>query len=125
LTLLFDENFPPYLPEALRLFGYDAKHVLDDHSKGIEDTALFAEIGLNGWTWISHDKGIRRKPHERRAMQDAGIGAFIITGRSHRSARQMMIFIMQHIEELLRLDENTTRPFVIGLSDRGKFEVLK
>ena len=124
MTLFFDENFPQYLPEALRLFRYNARHVLDNHSPGVDDTTLFAELGQRGWIWVSHDKGVKRKPHERRAMMDAGIGAFIFTGRVRRSPPQMMIFVLEHIDEMLDLAQRTKLPFIFGISDRGKFEVL-
>ena len=122
MTLYFDENFPQYLTEALRLFKYDVTHVLDDHDPGTDDTELFAALGKSGGIWISHDQGVKRKPHERKAMIDAGIGAFIFTGRAKRNPRQMMVFVMQHIEDILLLASKTKLPFIYGLSDRGKFD---
>jgi len=124
LRLFFDENFPPYLPEALRLFGFDAGHVLEDHDPGTNDVDLFEELGRQGWIWISHDKGAKRKPHERRALMAAGVGAFIFTGRSKRTAVQMMIFVLSYIDEMLELAERTRKAFIYGLSDRGRFERL-
>lgn len=124
MTLCFDENFPPYLPEALRLFKYDAWHVLEHFKSGTSDVDVFAALGAKNWFWVSHDKGVKRKPHERRAMEAAGIGAFIFTGRARRNAPGMMIFVLQHIDEILEYCNRTARPFVIGISDRAKFERL-
>lgn len=124
MKLFFDENFPPYLPEALRLFGFDAIHALEEHEAGTTDVELFAELGDKGWIWVSHDKGAKRKPHERRALIAAGLGAFIFTGRSKRTAVQMMIFVLSHIDEMIDLATRVRKPFIYGLSDRGKFERL-
>lgn len=124
MTFCFDENFPEYLTEAIRLFGYNVEHVVPHFGKGTDDTLLFPELARRGWDWVSHDKGVTRKPHERAAMRGAGIGAFILTGRAQRSPQQMMIFVLQHIDEMVRLAERTHRPFIYGLSDRPKIQRL-
>jgi hypothetical protein len=57
-------------------------------------------------------------------MIQAGIGAFIFTGRADKSLEEMTIKILQHLDEIESLISNTRRPFVFGISDRGKIERL-
>ena len=125
MTLYFDENFPKQIVAALCLFDYDAKHVLDEFDPGTDDTEMFPAIAASEGLWISHDKGVKRKPHEQRALVEAGLGAFIFTGRTSRTPREMLIFVFRHVDEILKTASHRTPPYVYGLSDRGKLERLR
>jgi hypothetical protein len=54
----------------------------------------------------------------------AGIGAFILTGRVHRTTEQMMAFMVTAMADLVRSATTIKRPFVIGITDRRKLERL-
>jgi predicted nuclease of predicted toxin-antitoxin system len=125
LTLLFDENFPPYLPKALRLFGVEAQHCKEQGLEGEDDTVIFQFLRQRGWIWVTHDKGVKRKKHEREAFIQAGIGAFVYTGSVQRSAKEMMVFTLQIVDELESIILSTRPPFVYAITDRKKFERLR
>jgi predicted nuclease of predicted toxin-antitoxin system len=125
LTLLFDENFPPELPEALRLFGVSAVHTLDRLPAGTEDLTVFAFLREHGWYWVTHDKGVKRKKHEQEAVIREGVGVFYLTGRVQRSDIQMLRFVLEHLDDMHHVIARVRPPFIYGISDRGKFERLK
>ncbi len=58
-------------------------------------------------------------------MKQAGVGAFIFTGRAEKSVEQMTIKILQHLDEIEHLAQGTNRPFIFGISDRGAIERLE
>ena len=73
---------------------------------------------------VTQDKRIRSRPHERRALLGAGVGAFVFTGRAERSTDELAILILKHLQRIKELAAKTKRPFIFGISDRGKFERL-
>jgi len=123
-TFLFDENFPPAIPTALRLFAFDTVHTLDQLARGTPDEEIFAFLAARGWYWVSHDRRVVRNPHQRAALITAGIGAFILIGRVHRTTEQMMAFMVTAMGDLVRCTTTIKRPFVIGITDRRKLERL-
>jgi len=123
-TFLFDENFPPAIPLALRAFEFDTHHSLDHLPRGAADEVVFAFLAKNGWYWMSHDRRVVRNPHQRAAMVEAGIGAFILTGRVQRSATEMMAFVVSCMNTIVAHTTKVTRPFVIGISDRRVYDRL-
>ncbi len=125
MTLLFDENFPQYLPEALRLFGIEAEHTLDRLPASTSDVEVFTFLRAKGWAWVTHDKGVKRKKHERAAILEAGVGAFVLTGSVRRSAVEILRFILDVLDEMQDYAQRTSPPFIYGISDRGKFERLR
>jgi PIN like domain len=123
-TLLFDENFPQSIPRALREFDYAAQHTLEHLAKGTPDEAVFKFLRERGWFWVSHDRRVKRNPHQRAALLTADIGAFILTGSVQRTAREMMTFMLECIDEIILRAARVNRPFIIGVSDRLKFDRL-
>ena len=83
---------------------------------------VFKELNRRDWFLITQDKKIRRKKHEIEAMLQEKVGAFIFMGQADKSLDTMMVMILKHIDEFERLARKTNRPFVFGISDRGKIE---
>ncbi|GIU99468.1 MAG: hypothetical protein KatS3mg014_1084 [Actinomycetota bacterium] len=79
MTFFFDNNLSPRLVEGLRAFGEDAMHLRDEFPADTDDTVWLPEIGRRGWYLVTHDKKIRKKPAEIRALKQAGVGAFVFT----------------------------------------------
>jgi hypothetical protein len=77
---------------------------------------MFAKLGQLGWYLVTQDENIKRKKHEREAMKQERIGAFIFTGRAERNIDSMMILILKHFEQMETFAVSTSRPFVFGIS---------
>ena len=123
-TLFFDENVSDRIVRALRALEHDVVHLLDEFERGTPDVRFLPAIGDKGWFLVTQDKRIRSRPHERRALLGAGVGAFVFTGRAERSTDELAILILKHLQRIKELAAKTERPFIFGISDRGKFERL-
>jgi predicted nuclease of predicted toxin-antitoxin system len=124
LTLLLDENLSPKIATALKALGREVIHVNEILPRGTSDEEIFSKLAELGWYLLTQDIKIKRHKHQREAMIQAGIGALIFTGRADKSLEEMTIKILQHLDEIESLANNTRRPFVFGISDRGKIERL-
>lgn len=124
MTLLFDENISHKVVAALKALGHDVEHVSQILPLGTSDETILAEISGRGWCLVTQDQNIRRRPVQRRILQQSGIGAFIFTGRANRNNDEMAILVLQHLPKLVRLAERSTKPFIFGVPDRGQIEQL-
>lgn len=126
MILFFDENMPPKVAAALQALGScEARHLVDHLPRGTPDEEVFRYLSHQGWHLVTQDVRIRRNPHQRRALLQSGIGAFILTGRMNRSVDQMMIFLLERLPEMRQLAQHLSPPFIIGVPDRGRVEPLK
>ena len=124
MTFLFDENISGLVVDALKALGKPVAYLTDILPRGTPDQDLFSRLGELGWLLVTQDKKIKRKKHELEALRRAGIGAFIFTGRAERDVDSMMMLVLKHFQEMQRLADETTRPFVFGISDRGSIDRL-
>jgi hypothetical protein len=123
-VLLFDENFPPSIPRALRDLGHNAHHSREHLAAGTPDELVFEFLRKQSWDWVTHDRRVRRNPQQRAALLGAGIGAFIFTGSVQRDAREMTVFTLQCLPLILRAATVTARPFIFAITDKKKLERL-
>ena len=124
MTFLFDENISHFIVDALKALGKPVAYLTDILPRGTQDVTLFSKLGELGWFLVTQDKRIKRKKHELEALRQAGIGAFIFTGRAERDVDSMMVLLLRHFSEIQRLASETKRPFIFGVSDRGSFDRL-
>lgn len=123
MIFFFDENMPPKVAAALQALGTcEARHLVDYLPRGTPDEEVFAFVSSQGWFLVTQDARIKRKPHQRRALLESGIGAFILTGRAERSVEEMMIFLLDRMPEILEAAQNVSPPFIFGVPDRGAIE---
>lgn len=125
MIFFFDENMPPKVAAALQSLGTcEARHLVDHLPRGTPDEDVFRFVASQGWFLITQDVRIRRNPHQRQALLQAGIGAFILTGRANRSVEEMMIFLLGRLPEIIKAAQHLEPPFILGVPDRGKIEQL-
>jgi predicted nuclease of predicted toxin-antitoxin system len=125
LILFFDENIPPKVAASLQALGScEARHLVDHLPRGSSDEQIFQLLADRGWFLVTQDYRIKRNPHQRQALLQAGLGAFILTGRADRSKEEMMIFILECLPNISELGASTGRPFIYGISDKRRFERL-
>lgn len=116
---------PPKVAAALQALGTcEARHLVDHLPRGTPDGEVFTFVASQQWLLVTQDLRMRRNPHQRRALLEAGIGAFILTGRTNRSVDEMMIFLLERFPEILRTAAGTTPPFIFGVPDRGRIDRL-
>lgn len=124
MTFLFDENISHLIVDALKALGKPVAYLTDILPRGTNDLTLFSKLGELAWYLVTQDKRIKRKKHELEALRQAGIGAFIFTGRAERDVDSMMMLVLRHFNEIQKVATETKRPFIFGISDKGSFNRL-
>lgn len=125
MIFFFDENMPPKVAAALQALGTcEARHLVDHLPRGTSDEDVFAFVSAQGWLLVTQDAQINRKPHQRQALLESGIGAFILTGRAERTVEEMMIFLLARMPEILETARRARAPFIFGIPDRGRIVPL-
>ena len=83
MKLFFDENLGIQLVLGLRGFGEEEViHLTEIFDKGTKDVDWLPYVGQNGYTLITVDKNIRRRPQERGAFLHHNVGAIFLAGKS-------------------------------------------
>jgi uncharacterized protein with PIN domain len=99
VTYFFDDTFPPQLAKIVAILGVDAVYLQDEFPPNTLDVTWIPEIGRRGWVVITADRGISKKPAERKALEEANvISVFMAKG-----------FTMKPIFELVSLSSNGGR----------------
>lgn len=93
----------------------------DEFTHDVPDEEWLAEAGRQGWLVITHDRKIRTRPGERRAIMENGVGCFIMTYRQDLKKEEIVALISSTLEEMERRFEETRRPFIYTVSKSGEF----
>ena len=126
MILLLDENLPPRVAEAMNTLGtIEAYHVRKYLPPGTTDVEVFDFLADKpDWVLVTQDAKITRRPHELAALRQANVGAFVLTGAADRNVEGMLSFLVGCLDGMRREVARVRRPFVIGISDRKRFERL-
>lgn len=122
MKLALDENLPPKVAQALAVLDFPVIHVLDHLPRGTPDEKLFAEAAQRDWVLVTRDVKMWRKRGQREALMQAGIGVFVLVSSVARSPSELTAVLLKHIQDMMRLADRTSRPFVLRVPDRGKIE---
>ena len=86
VKFLFDEHMPPKLVRAIAELAkneqYSVLHLRDRFPPGTKDTEWIGTLSKEGgWLFLSEDRRIRQRPHEREALKHSNlIGFFLAKG---------------------------------------------
>lgn len=121
---VLDNNISHKIATALTALDMKVHHITDILPADTPDEEFFPEIARLGWILVTQDKMIRRRKHERLAMKQAGVGVFVYMGQADKSLSEMTRMLLRDMDSMRAQLAKTTTPFVIGISDKGKFERL-
>lgn len=71
---------------------------------------------------ISHDKNIRHRPSEMRALRESGCGCFILAYRDNLSKDQIYELIVSALDEMLRRFDEEPQPFLYTVTKNLDFK---
>lgn len=125
VEFVLDNNLSHKVAAALAALDLPFHHSTDILPANTDDEDLIPEVAARGWILVTQDKKIRKRKHERAAMIQSGIGAFIYMGQADKSLEEMMRMLLRDLPEMRKLVSKRRPPFVFGISDRGKFEELR
>jgi hypothetical protein len=80
-VIFIDRSIPRGVAEAVRRMRDDVVWLEDKFPHDMPDEVWLASAGQNDWLVITHDRKIRTRPGERRAIMENGVGCFIMTYR--------------------------------------------
>jgi hypothetical protein len=129
LIFLLDATFPPQLGRALQELDQEDcqyRHAPAEFGAAATDETIFAAIRERDWFLITLDARMSKRPAQRQAILDAGLGVFVFTGSSlpQRSFREIVAFVIGVTDTILERARTTKRPFIWGISDRRVFDRL-
>jgi hypothetical protein len=76
-------------------------------------------VGERGWPVIMRDKRIRRRIREKRALVDAGVQAFVLTGSGQATTWDQVLLLARNWESIERTVQATPGPCLFALTSGG------
>ena len=119
--IFIDRSIPRGVAEAVKRMREDVIWLEDKFPHDVPDEEWLAVAGQKGWLAITHDRRIRTRPGERRAIMENGVGCFIMTYRQDLKKEEIFALISSTLEEMERRFEATPRPFIYTVSKNGEF----
>ncbi|MGH7729163.1 MAG: hypothetical protein ACREQC_06285 [Candidatus Binataceae bacterium] len=121
MTFFLDSTFPPQLAKILALLGVDAKHLTDEFPAETPDVTWIPQIGQRGWTLVTGDRGISRKPAERKALEEANVvSIFMAKGFTSKPLFEQVSLVIRSWPEIQRAVEQVKPGTSLQISPNGK-----
>jgi hypothetical protein len=120
-VIFIDRSIPRGVAEAVKRMRQDVIWLEDEFRHDIPDEEWLVVAGQKGWLVITHDRRIRTRPGERRAIMENGVGCFIMTYRQDLQKEEIVALISSTLEERERRFKATPRPFIYTVSKNGEF----
>ena len=109
--------------DALRQAGA-AVEVHDDHfSQAAHDEEWLREVGQRGWIVLTRDDRIRYRLHERTALIQAGVRAFVLVRRSISGPAMAAAFV-NALPAMRQFVARYPAPFIARVTQTGNVSLL-
>ncbi len=122
--IFIDGSMPRSIADELRKIGKEAKAKIEEFEPDTKDPVWLRAVGINGWLGITHDKYIRRRPGEKQAIIDHGVGCFILTYKNDLKKPEIVKIVLDNIEEMEEKFRTTPRPFIYTVTKDGEFKPI-
>ncbi len=120
--IFIDCSIPRSIPDQLKRERGDVIWLGDRFPLETKDQVWLREAGRQGWMVISHDKNIRHRPSEMRALRESGCGCFILAYRDNLSKDQIYELIVSALDEMLRRFDEEPWPFLYTVTKNLDFK---
>lgn len=126
-TFLFDRSMPPTVGRALKLVRPGGEVELhDDHfPPGTKDPALFEELGVRNWAWVTRDNAVKRRPREMQAILDTGIRAYFLANTQNLKVWDVFEILVRRWSEIVAHASSNVGPSLVGVRRQGAFEPVE
>ncbi len=115
---ILDENISYRIARGFSAFGENVDHINDLFPRGTNDVDWIREINGN-WILITNDYNINKKPHEARALLEAGLSVFFIDLTIQPTFWEWLEFFVRNWQKWKRLAIDTPKPFAFRVTKRG------
>jgi predicted nuclease of predicted toxin-antitoxin system len=119
--IFIDRSVPRSVADAVKKMRDDVLWLEDEFPHDVPDEEWLAAAGQRGWLVITHDRKIRTRPGERRAIMEHRVGCFILTYKQDLKKEEIVALIAATLDEMERRFETTPRPFIYTVSKSGEF----
>jgi hypothetical protein len=120
-----DNTFPRNLSKILVLLGVDACHLQDEFPPNTLDVDWIPEVGKRGWVVITGDRGISKKPAERKALEEAKIiSVFMAKGFTEKPIFELVSLFIKWWPDIDRHVHHVTPGTSLQVNPNGKVEIL-
>ncbi len=119
MKLLCDEDIGTGVPRALRLVGYNAISLFDAGWASTHDVFWLAKAVELGWLVFSCNKRMLLAKDEREIIMNSKVGIVFLTTGEEYIAKVLRLLLIKW-DKLVHIHENTTRPFALFLSPKGR-----
>lgn len=123
--IFIDASVPRSVADQVKKMRPDACWLADLFSPNTKDTEWLQKAGEEGWLVITHDKKIKTRPGERRAIIEHGVGCFILAYRGNLKKPEIAEIVLGALEDMEDLFEKTARPFIYTITKNGDFNRYK
>jgi hypothetical protein len=107
--------------DAIKRVRPDAKWKLDLFPHDTKDVVWLEAAGKQGWLVVTRDKHVRTRPGERRAIEEHGVGCFILGYKQDLKKEEVTEIVLGALEHMEELFERTERPFIYTITKNGDF----
>jgi PIN like domain len=99
------------VPGALRAASYDCRIHGEHFDQRTEDEVWLSAVAARNWVVLTKDERIRYRPLELKALESAGLRAFIMICGNTRGIETAAI-LLKAIPKILNLVANEAGPFI-------------
>jgi len=125
VTFFFDNTFPQKLVRIIAILGVDARHLQDEFPANTLDVDWIPEIGRRGWVVITGDRGISKKPAERKAIEEANIIAvFMAKGFTSKPIFELVSLFIKWWPDIERAVGHVKAGTSLEVNPNGKVDIL-
>ena len=125
MTFFFDNTFPPQIAKILLILDIDATHLQDHFAAKTDDVDWIPEIGRRGWVVVTGDRGISKKPAERKVLEAANIIAvFMAKGFTSKPIFELVSLIIRWWPDIEKAVGRVKPGTSLEVNPNGKVEVL-
>jgi hypothetical protein len=108
--------------QALRDAGANVVTHDERFAQNALDEDWLPTVGKTGWLVITKDEAITRRPAERAALENSGVGAFIVTAGGI-TGDELAKLLVASLPKMARLATRLGRPFIVTVSSSGHLVV--
>jgi len=109
---------------ALREAGYVVHAHAEHFAPDCPDVDWLRVAGERGWAVLTRDSRIRHRPGEKRALLQAHVRAFILTGKSG-TGEQTAGSILRALPRIRQIVGSTPAPFIAHIWKGGEVRVME
>ncbi|RYG59180.1 hypothetical protein EON80_26020 [bacterium] len=112
------------LIEALTEVGANFKLHKDYFRDDTPDVVWLPDVGKRGWNVLTRDKAIQSNPLEKRAVQNAKVGYFVLSSRDV-TGFEVAEIIVRALTAIEKIAVNQEKPFIARIVKDGSVKVVE